>query len=82
MPLRITARLLDTEGASALLGCSAAALAKFRTERRGPPYVRVGKLVRYRRADLTRWVQSRRVLPEQNARPERGMRLAGEPKGV
>jgi hypothetical protein len=58
-------RLLDTQAASALLGCSAAALAKFRTERRGPPYVLVGRLVRYRPLDLVRWIKSQRVLPEQ-----------------
>ena len=61
--------LLDTEAASALLGCSPAALIKFRTERRGPPFVRVGRLVRYRRLDLVRWVRSKRVSPEQALRP-------------
>ncbi len=61
--LRLSNRLLDTQAASALLGCSTAALAKFRTERRGPPYVRVGRLIRYRRLDLVRWVKSRLVLP-------------------
>ena len=58
-------RLLDTEAASTLLGCSPAALSKFRTERRGPPYVRVGRLVRYRRPDLLRWIKSRRVSSDQ-----------------
>jgi len=60
--------LLDTEAASAELGCSAAALLKFRSERRGPPYVKVGRLVRYRRRDLVRWVRAQRVLPEQTTR--------------
>jgi predicted DNA-binding transcriptional regulator AlpA len=57
-------RLLDTDATAHLLGCSPAALTKFRTQRRGPPYVRVGRLIRYRRVDLTRWLKSRRVLPE------------------
>ena len=60
--------LLDTAGASALLGCSPAALVRFRVERRGPPYVRVGRLIRYRRRDLLRWINSQRVSPEQSSR--------------
>jgi predicted DNA-binding transcriptional regulator AlpA len=58
-------RLLDTDESAKLLGCSPAALTKFRTQRRGPPFVRVGRLIRYRPLDLIRWVKSRRVLPEQ-----------------
>ena len=60
--MELSNRLLDTQAASALLGCSAAALSKFRTQRRGPPYVRVGRLVRYLRPDLLRWIESQRVV--------------------
>jgi Helix-turn-helix domain len=74
MPRKIGSRLLDTEAASALLGCSPAALAKFRTERRGPAYVRVGKLIRYRRQDLVRWVRSQRVSPERAAQADEAKR--------
>lgn len=56
--------LLDTSAAARLLCCTASALTRFRTERRGPPYIRVGRLVRYRRIDLVRWLESHRVLPE------------------
>jgi hypothetical protein len=70
MQMRFHAGLLDTAGASALLGCSPAALVRFRIERRGPPYVKVGRLIRYRRLDLIRWVKSRRVSPEQAPRPD------------
>ena len=56
--------LLDTAGASTLLGCSPGALVRFRVERRGPPYIRVGRLIRYRRLDLVRWLRSQRVSPE------------------
>jgi Helix-turn-helix domain len=72
MPRKITSRLLNTEAASALLRCSPAALAKFRTERRGPPYVRVGRLIRYRHRDLLRWINSQRVSPEQSPRNHKG----------
>lgn len=64
--------LLDTNAASAELGCSAAALLKFRSERRGPPYVKVGRLVRYRRRDLIQWVRSQRVTPETISRNGEG----------
>ena len=57
--------LLDTARASALLGCSPGALVRFRVERRGPPYIRVGKLIRYRHRDLLQWINSQRVSPEQ-----------------
>jgi hypothetical protein len=56
-------RLLDTVRASALLACSPAALVKFRTERRGPPYIKVGRLIRYQRRDLVLWLRSQRVMP-------------------
>ena len=64
--------LLDTVGASAFLGCSSGALVRFRVERRGPPYIRVGRLIRYRRRDLLRWINSQRVSPEQSQRKRDG----------
>jgi len=68
METKFNGGLLDTDGASALLGCSPAALVRFRVERRGPPYVKVGRLIRYRRLDLVRWVRAQRVSPEQTTR--------------
>lgn len=64
--------LMDTAGASALLGCSPGALVRFRVERRGPPYIKIGKLIRYRRRDLLRWISSQRVSPEQTPHERRG----------
>ena len=61
-------RLLDTNLAARILGCAPSALTKFRRQRRGPPYVRVGKLIRYRRIDLVRWLKSQRVSPERRER--------------
>jgi len=60
--------LLDSDQAAKLLGCSKAALMNFRTQRRGPPYVLIGRLVRYRCRDLARWIKSRRVSPESGTR--------------
>ena len=56
-------QLLDTEAAARLLGCTPFALIKFRRERRGPPYIRVGKLIRYSYSDLQIWLNSHRVSP-------------------
>ena len=61
--MAITQEFLTDREAAQLLKCSRAALVKFRSERRGPPYVRVGKLVRYRQADLTAWIESRLIQP-------------------
>jgi excisionase family DNA binding protein len=45
-----------------LLGVSTGSLAQMRYMRKGPDYVRLsGRRVRYRRADVERWLQSRRV---------------------
>lgn len=71
MQTKFKGGLLDTAGASALLGCSPGALVRFRVERRGPPYVRVGRLIRYRRIDLVRWVKSQRVAPKQEPQPDK-----------
>jgi hypothetical protein len=63
-------RLFDTDGASGFLNCTSSALVKFRSERRGPPYVKVGRLIRYRHRDLVRWLRSQRVMPETGPRKE------------
>jgi predicted DNA-binding transcriptional regulator AlpA len=42
------------------LAVSDAALRLWRAEKRGPPWYRAGKkLVRYRKSDLDRWIESR-----------------------
>ena len=57
----LTESLLDSKEAAKLLGCTEAALALWRKERRGPSFVRVGRLIRYFQVDLRDWVQSRKV---------------------
>ena len=42
------------------LQITVAALSRFRHERRGPVVTRVGKLIRYRRDDLMKWLDSQR----------------------
>ncbi len=53
--------LLNDHEAAQLLKCSRAALVRFRHERRGPPFLKVGKLVRYSLSDLKQWLDSARV---------------------
>lgn len=61
------APILHTEmQVSQLLQVSLARLRKWRVEKRGPQYIKVGTLVRYRRADVDQWVSS---LPTGGTKP-------------
>lgn len=58
--------LIDTEAAAAILGISPTTLTIWRCqgERDQPAFVRVGRrAVRYSRAELARWIDSRRSNP-------------------
>jgi predicted DNA-binding transcriptional regulator AlpA len=57
-------KLIDSKEAADLLGCTEAALGLWRKEGRGPSYIRVERLVKYREADLIAWIESRRVQPK------------------
>jgi predicted transcriptional regulator len=56
--------LLSPNDAARVLGVTEAALSRFRYEHRGPVFVRVGKLVRYREADLAAWLEANSVQPK------------------
>ena len=51
--------LLLPAAAAALLGVSVDTLADWRCRGGGPRYVRVGRLIRYRDADLQAWLATR-----------------------
>lgn len=51
--------LLDTKAAAKRLGLSASTLEKLRVYGGGPPYCKLQRSVRYRYADLTRWIEDR-----------------------
>ncbi len=52
--------LIDEREAAALLATTAGTLAVWRsTGRYGLPFIKVGRLVRYRRADLLAWLDAR-----------------------
>lgn len=57
---------LSPEDAAVLLGISKRTLENYRVRGDGgPPYHRIGGLIRYRVADLRAWVERGRVEPEQ-----------------
>jgi len=51
---------LTTGAAASYLGLSAATLEKFRCSGGGPKFLKLGRAVRYDRADLDDWLASRR----------------------
>jgi predicted DNA-binding transcriptional regulator AlpA len=60
-----TTTLLDARAVARWLGVSARTLAAWRLRRQGPPYVRVGRLVRYCRADVETWILRQTQEPRQ-----------------
>ena len=57
-------RLLDTAGATRLLGLkNAGTLVNWRVKSQGPSYVRIGRCIRYRIVDLNSWIYAQRVDP-------------------
>ncbi len=57
----------NEQEAAAILGCSVAMLRKCRLLRRGPAYIKVGRLVRYREADLAAYLDANRIDPTGSA---------------
>lgn len=52
-------RMLDERELSMEYGISVKTAQRWRAERTGPAYVKVGRLVRYRPADVEAWLESR-----------------------
>lgn len=59
---------VDTEGAAALTNISASTLEKMRVRGDGPPYAKVGKIVRYLVDDLHGFMANARVNSTSEAR--------------
>ena len=51
--------LIDTSGAAKLLGLAPITLAKLRLTGGGPPYVQLGRAVRYKPAEVMAWAEAR-----------------------
>ncbi len=56
-------RLLNERETSQVLGCSVAALRKWRLLGKGPHYHKIGRLVRYADTDLATFLNASRVDP-------------------
>lgn len=52
---------VDTEGASRMVGLAVSTLEKLRVSGDGPPFVKLGRVVRYRVPDLSDWLAARVV---------------------
>jgi predicted DNA-binding transcriptional regulator AlpA len=62
MTLNTPTNLLDDHGVAAILGCARGSLQKRRLTGDGPPFVRIGRLVRYRPDDVAAWIEAKPAL--------------------
>jgi len=61
-PTSITDVMTESETAEHI-GISLSGLRKWRNDGSGPPYVRLGRLIRYRRTVVEEWLERRTVSP-------------------
>jgi hypothetical protein len=59
----MTTELLNTESAAGFLDVKPATLISWRHRRIGPPFLRLGRLIRYRPVDLIAWLDTRISCP-------------------
>lgn len=53
--------LLNQESVAKIINTTTKFLEARRCRGGGPPFIRVGRLVRYRRSDLDEWIESKRM---------------------
>ncbi len=75
----MSSSLLTETDVSKQLRVSLACLRRWRLERRGPVFVKIGQLVRYRPEDLESWL---RALPTGGLSPDRRQTPAAEPQSA
>lgn len=64
-------RLLDPDEVATLLGVTKTLLSRWRSEGRGPKYLKLGaKSIRYDRRDLDAWIEAEKVDPKGTDEPE------------
>lgn len=54
-------QFIDERQLCAELGISSVTATKWRARAEGPPFIKIGRLVRYRRSDIDAWLVSRTV---------------------
>ena len=57
--------VLSLEQASQYLGVSQAAIRTWKRNGKAPAFFRAGKLLRFRKRDLDKWIEARLVSPDQ-----------------
>jgi excisionase family DNA binding protein len=62
--------LLSEVHAADLLGLSSRTLQAWRVKNGGPPFIRAGRAIRYRRRDLLAWMDANTVLGSGSPRPK------------
>jgi uncharacterized protein YjcR len=60
-------KMKNEKEVAVMLGCSVAALRKWRLFRKGPTYRKIGRLVRYSEGDLAAYLEASRVEPTEGA---------------
>jgi len=70
--------LYDTVGGSGFVGLKPGTFENWRAAKNpnGPRYIRVGRKIRYREADLLEWLAKRTVDPSATEKPRRRRRAA------
>ncbi len=61
---------IDTNETAVLSGYAPATLATLRNKGGGPPFLKLGKIVRYRRRDVINWMAARRRISTSDPGPE------------
>jgi excisionase family DNA binding protein len=51
---------MNTPETAAYIGCKPSTLRNWKLQGKGPQYYKVGRLVRYRRADLDKWIEAQK----------------------
>jgi excisionase family DNA binding protein len=51
-------KLLDTKALAEYLGVAVSTLRQYRLDGKGPAYIKIGHLVRYRKSDIEEWLIS------------------------
>ena len=69
-PTSITDVMTESETAEHI-GISLSGLRKWRNDGSGPPYIRIGRLIRYREKDIEEWLAHRTVSPGEPNRDRR-----------
>lgn len=54
-----TTQIIDSQALSAHIGIPTKTLAEWRSRSEGPPYMRIGRHVRYSMSDVEKWLASR-----------------------